>query len=72
MLECRKIDDYQATYLEDEKIGNLIDCPVCGGQNTLEQEGMPVWSLTQVVLRSFGCNQCDRLIFVVHKELVEG
>lgn len=69
MLTLKNSDDYQAVYTEDEKVELLFDCPVCGEQDCLLPDCKPVWDLTQIVLRSFLCEKCDRLIFVISEDL---
>ena len=68
MLIHKNSNEYQAVYIEDENLEILTDCPFCGGEDTLTQDCVPVWDLTQIVLRSYLCEQCDRLIFVFNEE----
>lgn len=68
MLTYKSINQDQAIYTEDEDIEILIDCPVCGGKDCLTPDCKDVWGLTKVVLRSFFCEECDRLIFIFNEE----
>ena len=71
MLKSLKCDEDQATYLEDESLGFIVDCPVCGRNNCLTRESTPIWDLTQVVLMEYLCEECNRLIFILHEDLIK-